>query len=148
VAEQREFHKGLKSFPVEYRQAGNEIKKSEVYRRANIWKRGFGQRLRYAVRSWEGAITDISTDQGGGRASVSIVCETQGFRVYYKSGLRLERGSPLYKAVREMNEGDRVVFSGKFIPDEERGLREESLTERGSLSEPEFLLDFEEIRKK
>ena len=60
VKEQNELHEALRAFPDQYRNAPNEIKKSDIFRQANAWKAGFGQRIGFAVRNWEGVVSDIS----------------------------------------------------------------------------------------
>ena len=37
---------------------------------------------------------------------------------------------------------DKVIFSGKFYPDSNRGVVEASLTEEGWVTDPGFLVDF------
>ena len=49
----------------------------------------------------------------------------------------------------ELSEGDFVRFSGRFLPDDSGPdhLEESSLTERGSMMEPEFLMVFEAVER-
>ncbi len=146
VAMQNSLHEGLKQFPELYRNAPNEIKKSEIYRSANEWRKEFAVKNGCGIAAWEGIVSDISTTKGGGMASVSIKSEFAGFRIFFKSGMRIEQGSKLYAMIEPLREGANVVFSGSFIKDDVKGYREVSLTERGSLDEPEFEVDFTEIR--
>ena len=60
----------------------------------------------------------------------------------------IENGSDLYNSISDLSEGDRVVFSGTFIPDDSDFIREGSVTERGSMTDPEFILKFSDVRKK
>jgi len=148
VKEQNELHEGLRAFPEQYRNAPNEIKKSEIFRQANAWKAGFGQRIGFALRNWEGVVSDISTTQGGGMASVSIRSDARGFRIDYLSGMQFKRGTPLYQVLESLAEGQKVYFSGSLKPDETRGIKEMSFTEHGSLDRPEFFVQFTEIRSR
>ena len=146
VAEQNELHEGLRAFPSAYRNAPNEIKKSDIFRQANDWKARYGQRINFTCKNWEGVISNISTTQGGGMASVSIRSDARGFRIYYKSGMQFKKGTALYKVLESMTEGQKVAFSGAFKVDKQRGMKEMSFTEHGSLDEPEFFVQFTEIR--
>ncbi len=146
VPMQNKLHEGLRPFPEAYRNASNEIKKSEIFRNANEWRAAFAKQNGLGIVSWQGVITDISTTQGGGLAAVSVKSEFLGFRIFFRSGMRIEKGSGLYAMIEPLREGAAVVFSGKFVPDDVKGYKEISLTERGSLDEPEFLVDFTEIK--
>ena len=57
------------------------------------------------------------------------------------------KGSKIYKQVAEFAEGDYVYFSAKTIKDSQRGMKEGSLTELGSLKRPEFIVKFTDIIK-
>jgi len=144
---QNQLHEGLRPFSGMYRNAGNEILKSEVYRKAGAWRRDFAASQGYEIKGWEGVISDISTNKGGDLASVSIRSGVRGFWVYYKSGLVIKRGSRLYTVLEAMAEGDSLTFSGNFLPAKAKGYREMSLTERGSLDEPWFQVVFTDIRR-
>ena len=60
----------------------------------------------------------------------------------------IENGSGLYNTIADLSEGTEVVFSGTFIADDRDFIREGSMTERGSMTDPEFILKFSSIRKK
>ncbi|MNF12751.1 hypothetical protein D3C80_2143530 [compost metagenome] len=62
-------------------------------------------------------------------------------------GTLIDKGTPLYSALLTMSVGDAVTVSGGFLPSEEDGVKETSLTIRGSMSDPEFLFRFNDISK-
>jgi hypothetical protein len=45
-----------------------------------------------------------------------------------------------------MTAGEAIVFSGFFLPDEEDCIKERSLTQQGSMTEPEFGFRFTRVR--
>jgi hypothetical protein len=60
----------------------------------------------------------------------------------------IENGTKVYNSISELSKGDKVVFSGTFISDDRDFIRESSMTERGSMTDPEFILRFSSIKKK
>lgn len=53
--------------------------------------------------------------------------------------------SKLYDAVSEFDRGDPVRVSGRFLADDTNGFREMSITESGSMTDPEFVVQFSGI---
>ena len=56
------------------------------------------------------------------------------------------RGSIIYNQSSELKVGDHVYFSAILIMDQKKGIKEISFTEMGSLSNPEFIVKFTDIR--
>jgi hypothetical protein len=50
-------------------------------------------------------------------------------------------GSPVWSSAVHLKEGDRVRFSGRFLPGSDY-INEVSLTTSGSMADPEFLMHF------
>ncbi len=137
-----------------YNDAPNEIKKSAVFNQANETTVKLAGQEGFVAKNWHGVVSQISTDQGGAHAFL-VIKSGLGYPVTYKTtqmtafdvGTAIRRGTPMYEKLGALSDGDRVVFTAQFIRDRARGLREVSLTEEGSLSEPEFLVKFQDIKK-
>ena len=78
----------------------------------------------FAIKTWNNALSDIFDET------------------------LIENGSELYNAIADLSKGDKVVFSGTFASDERDFIREASVTERGSMTDPEFILKFSDVRIK
>ena len=104
------------------------------------------------VSSWVGTLKDLSTDSDG-KASASITLDGSAITVHtdpgnpFKPGsdTSVEHGSPLYNQFAKLTEGEKVKFSGSFLPDERDHLRETSFTESGAMTAPEFVMRFSEV---
>lgn len=141
-----------------YNAADTQMKKSLVLRQAGSDSFNLVKGARGAVKDWRGKLVELTTDRGGEHAYVIIESSAaQGFKVRYrtwnnalsdltdKTAIRV--GTPLYAQLAELKPGDEVVFSGTFIPDKATFLKDASLTEAGTIQEPEFLMRFTSIRK-
>jgi TonB family protein len=62
-------------------------------------------------------------------------------------GSLIPHGSELYSRVSSLSVGDLVLFSGMFGEDHKDYVSEPSMTERGSMTDPELLFRFSDIRK-
>ncbi len=143
------FHSGLKEYCIFYENQKNEIKASGVYTHANKTKETIAQKLGWSFSNWNGYIVEISTNQGGEWADLRITSDVNDFtigfvdrRILGEGGLK--KGTKIYDQLSQLKERDPVVFSGQFIRGE-RGIKELSLTERGSLCSPEFSVKFTEL---
>ncbi len=151
---QEHFENARAGFYRKYKSQKNEILKSQVFREANEWTRNFGEQIGWTIRDWEGKITRISTSHGGEEASLTIESSRDGFTCQYKAvsifGLdesSIKMGTKVYNQLAEFQEGDYVYFSCNLYEDKEKGIRENSLTEEGSLRVPELVIKFTNIRK-
>ena len=61
-------------------------------------------------------------------------------------GTLISAGSQLYEQLSRLSVGQRVIVSGRFRSSDQDYLREASLTEAGSMNEPEFLFAFASVR--
>jgi len=154
---QLKFHNLNEPFKYMYKHASNEIQKSAVFNDCNKTRGKYlvNQSLRF--NNWIGELIDISTDQGGDVASIRIRSDAADFRIYYQthnnrlsdSGVNslLRKGTAIYNQLSEINEYEYVLFSGSFVPDNEKGIKERSITEKGCVSEPEFIIRFTSVKK-
>lgn len=148
--QQAKFQETVASFYSPYRAAPNELRKSKIRaeRRAALQKlmpnRG--------VKDWIGKLTTMRTT-GKGNAYIEIELE-EGMIVktmnneFSDSGLRtlINMESKLFSQIENLQEGDLIKFSGEFGSKEQDYLWETSMTELGSMTEPEFLFRFTAIK--
>jgi hypothetical protein len=120
----------FKATCAEYSNQANDMKKSEVFRKASAIYRDVGP-----IKDWSGILRGISTDQGGSTATLRI---HMGSSTVWDKEVRI--GSPAYKAAAELSENQPVVFSG-------RSLRDYNVSEKGKVCDPDFLVTLTAIRK-
>lgn len=143
-----EFVAKLKEFNEQYSKAPNDIKKSDTFNDARKYSEDFFKVNKNQIKDWKGGITSITTPKGGGELWVKVkVGDTGlfGFAVTFQQGTGLTdkgvpKGTPVYNAVAEMKEDQCVIFSGKVDP------KENSVSESGAMSGPEFNIKFSEIK--
>jgi len=146
------FIDAVQSFERQYEAAPNDLKKSALrteraHAIASILSR-YGSPHR-----WIGTITDVGTNSDG-KAYVSI--KLGGSEVIVKTWNNavsdiedetlISQGTKMYSVLSELSEGSIITFSGDFIADAKDHIREASLTEAGSMSEPEFLIRLRTIK--
>jgi len=151
---QLSFIEVVESFYEPYDDAPNELKKSALRtQRKNSIGSILGNRR---ASEWIGTLKDMQTNSEGkafieikleGAESIVIKTWSNAFSDIMDNTL-IENGSSLYNAIADLSKGDIVVFSGTFVPDDRDFIREGSVTERGSMTDPEFILKFSSIRKK
>jgi hypothetical protein len=133
-----------------YGAAPNELLKSQVRTtRAAALKEALPSLV---VSNWQGRITDIGTT-GDGQASVSIEI---GPKVWVKTWNNsfsdisdhtlIPQSSPVYKVLSQKAKGDQVEFSGRLVPGGHDFIKETSMTEEGSMDEPEFLIKLSDVK--
>ena len=59
----------------------------------------------------------------------------------------IKLNSKVYKQLENLEEGNNVIFSGKFVRDKGRGVLENSYTEDGWVTGSEFIIIFNDIKK-
>ncbi|HZH43203.1 MAG TPA: hypothetical protein VEY50_03855 [Lysobacter sp.] len=152
---QRAFHLLNQQCLAAYEAGENEIQKSLAFNNCNEQRATSVQAQ--GARGWVGKLVDISTDQGADVVAVTIEASVDGFPIRYSTASNrlsdlagnslITPGSTLFNVLAQMREGDLVTFDASFLPDPEgeRDLWETSLTERGSMVEPNFLVRFSRI---
>ena len=140
-----------------YSSEQNEIRKSLAFNECNRKRVEFSRRQQ--IKGWVGTIADISTDQGADVVSVTISASMDSFELKFgtvnnrvsdfATHSLITPASPLFKALSQLNEGDTVSFDAEFLPhpDSARGIWEGSMTEQGSMTEPEFNVRFTRIER-
>lgn len=102
------------------------------------------------VESWVGKVSRVSSDsEGNAGLEVDLGHQTvlKSFGSLFGVGTMETPTSPIYEKLIALRKGDKIRFSGQFIQNKQDCFRELSLTERGSMLEPEFEFDFSEIQR-
>ena len=148
---QVEFETSRNKFYNSYESAPNEIKKSAIFIQSRLNTCEFEKKYGRSFKDWVGVIDDILTDQGGDEITIfRIKSEAQGRTIYYEA-TSIKKDSTLYNKIAEFKEGDNVYFSfvfneEAFSTNEKECFDESSLTELGSLDEPEFNVTYTNVK--
>lgn len=149
-ADEAKFIAGVQAARSAYNSAPNDMAKggTRADRRRAICEALSGSA---SANQWTGTIAKLSSNgDGKGVLYISIADDvTIGTWNNALSDIEdntlMDQSSPAFKAASAMKEGDKVVFSGTFIPSETDCIRETSMTLEGSMQEPEFLIRFESV---
>mgnify|MGYP007063418202 CR=1 FL=1 len=154
---QKSFENMRKSQYEKYTSSKNDIKRSNAFNDANDLSKNFYEENNGKIKDFTGQITTISTDQGGDYLHITVKSKLHGITISYKTfnnsfsddqfNSLIKKGSDVYNKVAELEEGDYVYFSANMYKNKDRGIKEISMTERGSLSSPEFIVKFSDIRR-
>lgn len=105
----------------------------------------------FRVENWKGKIYNLSSNSDG-KGVVTITIGPDIYVETYNNALSdianhtlIDPESEVFKELSSMKEGDEVIFSGTFIPSNVDCIEEMSLTQEGSIAEPEFLFRFSSI---
>ena len=111
-------------------------------------------KLNHDFSKWEGSIQSIDS-VGDEHAYVSIsVCSNVSIKTWNNEfsdmfdGTLIHIDSELYEQILEFENGLEVITSGKFLSSDTDFFKETSITDKGSLNEPEYLVNFKLIQKK
>lgn len=104
------------------------------------------------VVGWVGTVAALETNtEGKGILSVEVADDV--FITTWNnalsdmgSGTLIDKSSAVYRTMMDLQHGDRVSFSGKFMPSRLDHLEETSLTIHGSMTEPEYLFRFASLQ--
>jgi len=151
-ANERDFLAVVAEYKDRFRSASNELQQSALRdeRRAALLK-ALASRL--SVEDWAGTLRRLETNVEG-KAIVTVRLATGVDVLTWNNALSdamhetmIDKGTPLYAALMNMAVGDPVHISGSFIPSDEDGAWETSMTIDGSMTAPEFLFHFNKIEK-
>jgi hypothetical protein len=156
---QKTFTALVDSFKAPYEGADTEIKKTNVrFNRKDALANYFSQAGSTQFQGWIGRIQKLTTESDG---SAFISIQLAGTNIEIQtwnnslsdilSHTMIQRSNPLYQSLMNLKEGDQVTITGTFIHDEDNKgpdyIGETSMTEEGSMTEPEFLARFSQISK-
>ena len=148
---QQAFINAVTSSMAEYK-ASNELKKSAV-RKTRRQKIRAALKEKRKVVNWVGTLKDMSTTSER-NAYVSIQPEGSNFFIQtwnnevsdFMDKTLIPESSTLYNAVADLDKGNKVIFSGSFVQSDDDFVGEQSMTEQGSMLDPEFSFRFSEIK--
>lgn len=142
-------------FGSKYAAASNELQKSALRsKRKDALSNVFGEGLEFT--DWIGSIKNMSTT-GDGNAHIAIslkgakatrivICNNNNeITAAFGDSTLIPKGSELYECVSSLNKGQQVRVSGIFQKADQDFIMEQSLTEEGSMTEPEYNVKFQKI---
>lgn len=143
---QKGFIETVQDYSSQYDAAPNELKKSSVAKkRMDAFAKLKGDPRK--ISGWYGTIEKLGTN-GDGDAFITIKLLVDNITVSTwnnsfsdaGSNTLIKNGSPLYEAISEMAEGNVVMFSGALG-------KIKNVTEKGKMTEPDFLFKFTKVEK-
>jgi hypothetical protein len=141
---QAEFEKMRLDYYKLYIEQKNEVKKSEIFRKAAESTKSSAVLLSWHIENWKGVIVSITTSHGGEKAFISIQSRRYGIAINYESYLKIDTN--IYNKVGQFSIGEAVYFSGNFKTDNQNQLIEKSFTELGSIDNPTFDIELSDIK--
>jgi hypothetical protein len=105
-----------------------------------------------SVTEWTGVVDSVETTLGGD-AGVLELAVADGVKIAtWNNSISdvgdnslIEEGSPAWKALGTLEEGDVVEFSGEFVGDQENCVRESSLMDVNGVLTPTFIFRFDDV---
>jgi len=150
-AKQEAFSQAVTKFYQPYNEAPNDLKKSvlRTNRKSEI-KTVLGSARSF--KEWIGKINTLQTT-GDGKAVLSIKLLGSGVQLKtWNNGLSdigddtlIKQSSSLFATIAELKVGSRVKISGSFIKSTQDYVRESSMSEHGSMTDPEFIVKFKSV---
>lgn len=105
----------------------------------------------YSVSDWVGTISDLSSNNDG-RGVLSIrIAKDVNLKTWNNavsdigSNTLIDPSSPLFSKLSEMSKGTKVKFSGTFIAGGEDCVQEGSMSQAGSMKDPEFIFSYRSV---
>ena len=153
--DQYEFHTKLKDIESRYDDAKNQLKKSKIARELRDYSKKYLKKLTFS--GWKGELTTIATPEGGDWVHIRIRSKHNSQWIVYQNNNNelsdydvnsvIKLNSKVYKQLENLEEGNDVILSGKFVRDKDRGVLESSFTEEGWVTDSEFVIIFSDIKK-
>lgn len=147
---QLRFIQAVTEYATEFRGAKNELQQSATRDKR---KKFISSSLNdYSVNSWIGTINQLKTNTEG-KAVLSVRISPDIEIKTWNNALSdmayntlIEKGTPVFNSLFDLSNGQRVKFSGSFVPSEDDFIKETSLTIDGSMRKPEFLFKFKSVK--
>lgn len=147
----------VRSFVPNYSQADTEIRKTNVrFGRKDAMAKLFSSPGGLLFEDWIGTVKSITTESDG-EAALSLTlpgyedCTIATWNNSFSDSsahTMISRSDHLYNSLMDLKSGDLVSVSGTFLPSDNQAdyVKESSLTEEGSMTSPDFIVRFTEIR--
>lgn len=145
-SDQERFLGAVDSVADTYKSAASDLQRSAAVKNVGA---GWCSALASAeVTGWIGKVKHVDSTLGYATVRVEI-SERAEVRttsaVPFDVDTLIAPESPLFQKAASLSEGQRVRFSGSFIPDTATCIKEESLTGSGRTETPDFLFKFSSI---
>jgi RNA polymerase subunit RPABC4/transcription elongation factor Spt4 len=149
LEEQRQFEEVIATYSQQFNKAQNELQESTYRRdRMNAIKE---LNIGLQAHDWIGTLNRLGTNSEG-KAYITIKLNNNltvgtwnnAFSDISDNTL-ISMDSGLYKALYNMKTGQKVRFSGNFMRADTDYFREKSLTIRGAMKTPDFLMQFSSV---
>lgn len=143
---QKGFIETIQDYSAQYEAAPNDLKKSTVARkRLDAFAKLKGDPKK--ISGWYGTIEKLGTNgDGDAFLTIKLLVDNITFSTWNNSlsdsssKTLIKNGTPLYDQISEMAEGNVVMFSGAIG-------QAKNLTERGKMTDPDFLFKFSKVEK-
>jgi TM2 domain-containing membrane protein YozV len=151
-ADEKTFVSAVAGFIPQYNAAPNELKKSAVRAARKAKLQELAPTLEF--NGWVGRLEEMVTTSKGNASlkislpggPVSIVTQNNELSDIEDKTL-IPIGSDLFNRIADLKTGTMVKISGRFISEEQDYIQEMSITEEGSVTEPEFVAQFNQVEK-
>jgi len=103
------------------------------------------------IANWLGTVTKLSTNGEGKGVLYIEIAPNVNIQTMNNSlsdignGTLIDPTSSLFRAASHLHEGQQVRFSGAFVESDTDCFEEASMTLRGSITQPEFIMRFEDV---
>src|SRR5690606_20611580 len=134
--------------------APRKLNKSSVRnKRGNTIQLVHGEKKEF--NDWVGKVVMMETTSKGNAyfgikikgTDITIMTTNNEFSNLFENSL-ITQSNPLYNVIAELKKGDKVKVSGEFLDSTKADfISEASLTENGSMSDPNFIAKFKKIEK-
>lgn len=152
---QQNFLNVINDYKKMYEDAPNELKKSALRTERGIKLKEILNNSR-KFDSWFGTVTEMRTTSKGNAhfaieidgTSISMGTMNSELSDLMDKSL-ITQNNPLFNVISELKEGDKVLISGEFLDSSKKDfVLEASLTEEGSMKNPDFLVKFTNVSKR
>ena len=137
----------------DYLEQQNDIQRARIVAERDRGIRDVLQN-KYSFTNWEGVIRDIDVvGESGIALTVSLKCKIR-IKTWNNTlsdmgdGTLIDIQSPIGDFLANAYPGDKVKVSGTFISGTNSHIYESSITERGRMTEPEYIVHFRKITKR
>jgi hypothetical protein len=147
--EQQNFENLITSYSRKFDEAQNELQESTFRKERMNAIRDLG--INQQINGWIGTLNNLGTNSEGKAyitikltSNLSVGTWNNAFSDIGDNTL-IDMDSDLYKALYNMKTGQKVRFFGNFIQSDMDYFKETSLTIRGAMKNPDFLMNFSNV---
>lgn len=149
--DQDRFVKAVEDSRDEYRAANTDFKKGAT--RPARAKTLCRSKIKKNISDWIGKVTTLTTNSDG-KGVIGVGISDHVTMKTWNNSLSdiadktlVEPGTSVFSQLGELQNGDKVKFSGGLVSSTTDCFKESSMTLHGSMSDPEFILRFSRVEK-